>query len=226
MNAATRTLIDEINELLNLSANFFDRYNESGNAPIKTDLYEDLVYFNNRCKHIFSSIDNKTFLSRLRNFAFHISLEHKSQLHSFSQEIIEVRTDLKVTNKELENGLLYKISDLIKSEIFSNHLESAKYLLDAGHKDAAAVIIGGVLEDQLRSVCSKQGLPIKSTNGKLFSIEPMNINLHQSGTYNLLTQKQITTWADLRNNAAHGRYTEYTKDNVEDMYKYVLNFRV
>jgi len=36
--------------------------------------------------------------------------------------------------------------------------------------------------------------------------------------------KQITTWLDLRNKAAHGNYTEYSKKQVTLMLQGVLDF--
>ena len=45
----------------------------------------------------------------------------------------------------------------------------------------------------------------------------MNIELAKNGIYNALWQKKITALADLRNKAAHGKWTEFTKKDVEDM---------
>lgn len=42
--------------------------------------------------------------------------------------------------------------------------------------------------------------------------------------YNKLDQKGVTTQLDLRNNAAHGKYDEYDKRQVEMMYDFVFNF--
>jgi hypothetical protein len=39
-----------------------------------------------------------------------------------------------------------------------------------------------------------------------------------------LVQKQITTWAHVRNKAAHGEYDEYTKDQVQMMLIFVQGF--
>ena len=37
-------------------------------------------------------------------------------------------------------------------------------------------------------------------------------------------QKQITAWADLGNNAAHGNYTNYNEQEVKDMLNGVARF--
>ena len=43
-------------------------------------------------------------------------------------------------------------------------------------------------------------------------------------SYNKLDQKSVTAWLDLRNRAAHGRYEEYTRDQVELMVQAVTEF--
>jgi len=52
----------------------------------------------------------------------------------------------------------------------------------------------------------------------------MNIELAKAGIYNALWQKKITALADLRNKAAHGKWTEFTEKDVEDMIRGVRRF--
>jgi hypothetical protein len=54
--------------------------------------------------------------------------------------------------------------------------------------------------------------------------DQMNADLAKANVYNMLDQKQITTWLDLRNKAAHGKYSEYTEDQVGLMIQGVINF--
>lgn len=51
-------------------------------------------------------------------------------------------------------------------------------------------------------------LPRLRRNGQL------RAELAAAGVYSKLDQKSVTAWMDLRNKAAHGRYTEYEKDQV------------
>jgi hypothetical protein len=50
------------------------------------------------------------------------------------------------------------------------------------------------------------------------------VNLAKAGIYSPLTKKQVTSWADLRNNAAHGDYSKYTADEVKQMLLFVQRF--
>jgi hypothetical protein len=56
------------------------------------------------------------------------------------------------------------------------------------------------------------------------TIDPMNIALVKAGVYNTLLQKQITASADIRNKAAHGKFDEFNKKDVERMIDQVRLF--
>lgn len=128
---------------------------------------------------------------------------------------------------EIENGWISTIKSIVSAEIFSDFLEMAAHLLDCDYKDAAAVMIGGVLEEHLRQLCIDNG--IETTYEKDEKIIPlkadrMNSELAKAGIYNKLDQKGVTAQLDLRNKAAHGNYSEYDKRQVELMYDFVFNF--
>jgi hypothetical protein len=99
-----------------------------------------------------------------------------------------------------------------------------EYLLSEGYKDAAAVIIGSVLEDGLRKLCERASLPVLGSTGKPLTIDPLNTQLAKADVYSKLAQKQITTWADVRNMAAHGRYDGYNAEQVKMMLIFVQSF--
>lgn len=125
---------------------------------------------------------------------------------------------------EFKMGLLADFRGLIQAEIFADFLEMGEYLLDEGYKDASAVVIGTVLEDTLRKLAEANGLAIRKTNGKPLTIEPLNIECAKAGVYDKLVQKQVTSWGDLRNKAAHGKYDEYDADQVKMMLLFVQKF--
>jgi uncharacterized protein (DUF2164 family) len=144
-------------------------------------------------------------------------------LNSF-HNLYEILGILKAIKYELQNGLLDNITSLLQAEIFADFLEMGEHLLKEGYKDAAAVIIGSVLEDSLRKLAVKNGISILNAKGKFLTMEPLNGELAKINVYNQLVRKQITSWADLRNNAAHGHYNEYAKKQVEDMLQFVYTF--
>jgi hypothetical protein len=112
------------------------------------------------------------------------------------------------------SGYLHEIEELIHADLFADFLDMGDYLLGEGYKDPAAVIIGGVLEEHLRKLCLKNSIDI-TKNSHFKKADTMNADLTNANVYNLLDQKNITAWLDLRNKAAHGKYTEYTDDQVK-----------
>ena len=130
----------------------------------------------------------------------------------------------KTIKHEVDNNLLVDVKALLQADIFADFLEMGEHLLQESYKDAAAVIIGTVLEDKLRGLTLAAGLPIRSDSGKPMTIEPLNIQLTKNDVYSTLVQKQVTTWAHIRNKAAHGEYSEYTKQQVEMMLVFVQGF--
>ncbi len=104
-----------------------------------------------------------------------------------------------------------------------------EFLLDQGHKDAAAVMCGGELEKHVRKLCVSNGidvfLPPSSTGEpQPKKVERLNAELASINVYGKLDQKHITSWLDLRNKAAHGDYHEYNEEQVSLMIQGVREF--
>jgi len=128
---------------------------------------------------------------------------------------------------EIEQGWLTSLRQLVSAEVFSDFLEMGKHLLDEKYKDPAAVMIGSVLEEHLRQLCSNNSVDIeimKGTDRIPKKADLMNSDLVKAGAYGVLEQKNVTAWLDLRNRAAHGKYSEYTIEQVQLMYQGVLDF--
>lgn len=53
--------------------------------------------------------------------------------------------------------------------------------------------------------------------------EAINADLAKS-VYDKLDQKSVTAWLDLRNKAAHGKYSEYNEEQVRSMLGAVREF--
>lgn len=124
---------------------------------------------------------------------------------------------LKSAHTDYQQEFLFDTRVLIEAEMFDDFLEQSEYLLDSGYYQAAAVLIGGVLEDGLRRLCERNSIEL-SENPK---VDAMNANLAKQGIYSKLKQKQITALADVRNKAAHGKWEEFCKSDVEDMLRKV-----
>ena len=126
--------------------------------------------------------------------------------------------------RDVHSGLLRDIRRLLQAEVFADFLDMAEHLLGEGYKDAAAVLLGAVMEDSLRKLSEANDLPVTSQHGKPLTIDPLNVALTKTGVYGPLVQKQVTTWANLRNDAAHGHFDKYDSEQVRQMLLFVQKF--
>lgn len=130
--------------------------------------------------------------------------------------------------EDIENDYLKSYSELLHSELFSDYIEIATHLLEKGYKDSASVIIGSTLESHLRKLCEKYKVKITIEREDVKKIykkaDRMNSDLTKEEVYSKSYQKQITAWLDIRNNSAHGKYDEYSEQEVKLMIMGVQNF--
>jgi len=148
-----------------------------------------------------------------------------SVMHSiYYEHVSELAGILKGIQSDVDRGMLDDLRVLVRAEVFASFLEMAEYLLEEGYKDAAAVMLGAVLEDSLRALAARNGIPAVSSLGKPLTIDPLNVALAKTGIYNPLVQKQVTSWANLRNDAAHGQFGKYDADQVRQMLLFVQKF--
>lgn len=135
-----------------------------------------------------------------------------------------LRGILTALRNDYESGHLQSVVELVHADMFADFLEMADHLLEQGYKDPSAVIIGSVLEEHLRKLCEKVGIPVAQSNGTPKKADALNSELAGASVYSKLDLKNVTAWLDLRNKAAHGRYGEYTKEQVELMLQSIRDF--
>jgi len=154
-------------------------------------------------------------------------LKSLNHLHMHTTSILGV---VKALRDDLQAGYLRSLVELVHSDIFADFLEMAQHLCEAAYKDAAAVIAGSTLENHLRGLCQKAAISVEiaKADGSVVAkkAEAMNSDLASAGTYTKLDQKSITAWLDLRNKAAHGKYGEYSLEQVSVLVSGVRDFIV
>ncbi len=130
---------------------------------------------------------------------------------------------LRALRADYAAGHLQRVEQIVQADLFADFLEMAEHLLEQGYKDPAAVLVGGVLEEQLRKLCAHNGIAVEVA-GKPKKADALNSDLAAAGVYNKLDQKSVTAWLDLRNKAAHGKFGEYGADQVSVFLQGVRNF--
>ena len=134
---------------------------------------------------------------------------------------------LNAVQTEFKGGWLASTTGIVSAEVFADFMEMARHLLDEHYKDAAAVMIGGVLEEHLRQLCRREGIDteiVKDDSPVPRKADALNADLANANVYSKLDLKSVTAWLDLRNKAAHGRYAEYSEEQVGLMYSAVADF--
>lgn len=154
-----------------------------------------------------------------RNLASVLTTKGHSYIH-----LTPLKGALAALRREYELDNLQTVAELIHADTFSSFMEMADHLHAQGYKDAAAVIAGSVLEQHLRELCTKNGIPVFDSNGKFKKADLLNADLAGQGVYSKLDQKSVTSWLGLRNEAAHGNYANYTPDQVRLMIDAVGDF--
>jgi hypothetical protein len=151
---------------------------------------------------------------------------HRKYFESFSFERFNpgvLRGILESGKREFLSGFLNKGKILATADSFEGLLEQAEYLLEQDFKDAACVIIGGVLEGTLRSMLEINHPEIHfDPKG---GMKNKNKKLHEEASaYDAATFKLIEGYAELRNSAAHGKYNEFDSSRVKQFVVFVRDF--
>jgi hypothetical protein len=120
---------------------------------------------------------------------------------------------LRALRDDYAAGHIRTVEELVHADVFADFLEMAEELLVKRYKDAAAVIVGSVLEEHLRKLAGIFG--VSARVGKAHKkADAINADLVKAGAYNKLEQKNVTAWLGLRNDAAHGAYGNYDHAQV------------
>lgn len=136
---------------------------------------------------------------------------------------------LEAIKDEISNGWHRSTRGIVSAEVFSDFVEMAQHLLAEGYKDAAAVMLGSTLEEHLRQLCRDSGIETTvEKDGKIRTIkaDALNVELAKASVYSALDQKSVTAWLAIRNSSAHGKYDEYTKDQVQFLAGSLTEFMV
>ncbi len=144
------------------------------------------------------------------------------------QQIVGILQGLK---DNYENGFCDELGKQIVAYISSDYMSQAEQLLDESANGQythvpAAVLCGAVLEDAIRRLCDRQSPPIptKKENGNFKKLAAMIDDLKKENVIKPLKRDQLQSWVKIRNSAAHGKFDEFKRDDVDLMLSGVKNF--
>jgi len=139
----------------------------------------------------------------------------KSYGHTNTSAIPTILGILTALRNDVAGGRTKSAVEIIHADLFSDFLEMADHLVGEGFKDPAAVLAGGVLEGHLHNLATKHSISLNDSKGAPKKADLLNAELAGANVYSKGDQKNITAWLHLRNPAAHGKYSEYTIDQVK-----------
>ena len=157
--------------------------------------------------------------------------EALTQLQATHEALQGAVSLLRGIKDDLDKGFLDDLTTRIEAEIAADYMGQAEHLLVEGHRGKfdhvpAAVLAGAVLEKALHTLCDQQQppVPLKGPKGEFKSLAPLIEGLKKAGVFNEAKAKQLRAWADLRNLAAHGEFTQFKRNDVEAMISGINNF--
>jgi hypothetical protein len=158
-------------------------------------------------------------------------LDYISQARADQDDIKTCVGILQSFKQSIEEGFLDDLFLRVESEIAADYMGQAERLLQEGQSGkfdhvAAAVLSGAVLEKGLKTLCGQQQTPVSITDAKGApkTLNPLIDDLKKAGAFSELKAKQLRTWADIRNKAAHGEFNAFTRTDVEEMIRGIQRF--
>lgn len=148
----------------------------------------------------------------------------------YFRELVAMGGDSKTVNPSILRGILAAaMTDyregfmvdtklLVSAEVFADFLVQAEVLLEHDYKDAAAVIIRAVLEDGLRRICVSNGIAIRDRAG----VDELAQALTKQNVLTAVQKKEIDAKREVGNAAAHGRFNDFTKQDVVAFHEFVV----
>lgn len=137
---------------------------------------------------------------------------------------------LRSVKTELQNGSLDSLALQIESAVLSDYLSQAESILKESTGELtyvpAAVLAGASLERSLRTICSRlePSEPVVNDKEDFLGMNALIDVLKRRQVFNEVQAKQLRAWVAIRNSAAHGKFEEFSRHQVEQMLKGITAF--
>ncbi|MHB1156142.1 MAG: DUF4145 domain-containing protein [Phycisphaerales bacterium] len=194
----------KFSELIDKAKTACDAFRQSNVATLPGDTYYEL------------RVSSINLLSRLASE----DSVYAQELRSMVPNLYAIKGVLEAARLDYLQGFMADHKLLISAEVFTDLLVQAEVLLDHDYKNAAAVIVRAVLENGIRKLCESH----KIEPDKRDTIQQLNEKLYKANAYSALLHKEIIAKAEIGNCAAHGRFDQYTKQDVIVFLEFVLRF--
>lgn len=211
----TSTAAERLNELISRADSIL-----AGKRTVQTSSFSSSVYVDNGAFHEWMAASLSFLRLTFGAPHTHTKLFEDRCTKPLASHVVQGQGILKAAIEDIERGYLVTLEALVSADVFTDFLSMATHLIEHGYKDPAASLIGAVLEDALRRIAISHGLSIRERD----DISSLNSRLAEAKVYNRLTQQRVQVWSSIRNNADHGKFSEYTTTLVSEMSSGVATF--
>jgi hypothetical protein len=125
------------------------------------------------------------------------------------------RGQLEALRRDIEADALVDFAAIVRADLHADMLTQGDHLLAEGYRLAATVIIGATLEDHLRKLAPKHGVPTADAKGAPAKLANINDQLAKAGAYAAPKRDEIASWIRLRNEAAHNEPAAQGHDDAQ-----------
>jgi hypothetical protein len=149
-----------------------------------------------------------------RNFqAVHDKIINLAYQESFDT----CRAIFQAAREEYEKGELCDIRMYLEQGVLDYLAGSTLDYLRRNDKETACILAGVLLENALKLLCARKGIPAGS-------LEQMTDALYQAGSYQVGTQQRIKDWNCMKEDFVNGYGEKYRAIDVEEMLRGVNRF--
>lgn len=201
---------------------------------------EDIIKNNEARKvtYIISSIENILHTVYSGNVPNHLNYEYFIQnifpkissqprfipSYKKTEKLVVYLESFKAFKDDLERGLIDNLSNIVSIDIFSNLIDQATQLRENNTEPlnrAACLLTRLVLEDTLFKLCNNKGIILSSDKASV-----ANIELKKNNIYGMAKWREVQSWLDIGNMAAHPDpdFNTITEDDMDNMIKNVKIF--
>lgn len=117
----------------------------------------------------------------------------------------------------VENGHLRDFAERVHADLFADFLGQAQELNRQGYRLAAAVVAGAALEEHLRKLAEKNGIEIRTDNGKPRRAAELNEEIYKADVYGNAERAAVQSHQAIRNAAAHAEPDFDSRFNETDV---------
>jgi len=136
-----------------------------------------------------------------------------------SYQIAQLLGVIQSARNEIEAGLVGKLRYLVHADFFDKIIDQAAELHRTGHMVPAAVLGRIVIEQWIRDEAEKEGIPDYDKE----KASVLNDALKKSGHFSVPKWRQVQSFLDVGNSAAHGKTSEFNADDVKRMLDFALS---